>query len=138
MLANELEKSELKTVLDNVNKKVILPILGLNMAMYSRRTLLKFYSDTFKTEYTDVAILKNDAVEFLAKENEYGTVLFYNKYFNLIPELEHINDDKILMYYIDPNGLTSKDVIAILNGKKIDYDNKFYENKTVYKVSDLK
>ena len=42
------------------------------------------------------------------------------------------------MYYIDPNGLTSKDVIAILNGKKIDYDNKFYENKTVYKVSDLK
>ena len=125
-------------VLDNVNKKVILPILGLNMAMYSRRTLLKFYSDTFKTEYTDVAILKNDAVEFLAKENEYGTVLFYNKYFNLIPELEHINDNKILMYYIDPNGLTSKDVIAILNGKKIDYDNKFYENKTVYKVSDLK
>ena len=49
------------------------------MAMYSRRTLLKFYSDTFKTEYTDVAILKNAAVEFLAKENEYGTVLFYNK-----------------------------------------------------------
>ena len=123
---------------ENVDKKVILPILGLNMAMYSRRTLLKFYSDTFKTEYTDVAILKNDAVEFLAKENEYGTVLFYNKYFNLIPELEHINDDKILMYYIDPNGLTSKDVIAILKGKKIDYDNKFYENKTVYKVGDLK
>ena len=120
MLANELEKSELKTVLENVNKKVILPILGLNMAMYSRRTLLKFYSDTFKTE------------------NEYGTVLFYNKYFNLIPELDNINDDKILMYYIDPNGLTSKDVIAILKGKKIDYDNKFYENKTVYKVSDLK
>ena len=138
MLANELEKSELKTVLDNVNKKVILPILGLNMAMYSRRTLLKFYSDTFKTEYTDVAILKNDAVEFLAKENEYGTILFYNKYFNLIPELDNINDDKILMYYIDPNGLTSKDVIAILKGKKINYDNKFYENKTVYKVSDLK
>ena len=138
MLANELEKNELKTVLDNVNKKVILPILGLNMAIYSRRTLLKFYSDTFKTKYTNVAILKNDAVEFLAKENEYGTVLFYNKYFNLIPELEHINDDKIFMYYIDPNGLTFKDVIAILNGKAIDYDNKFYENKTVYKVSDLK
>ena len=42
------------------------------------------------------------------------------------------------MYYIDPNGLTSKDVIAILKGKKIDYDNKFYENKTLYKVGDLK
>ena len=78
------------------------------------------------------------AQRFGYKENEYGTVLFYNKYFNLIPELDNINDDKILMYYIDPNGLTSKEVIAILKGKKIDYDNKFYENKTVYKVGDLK
>lgn len=138
MIANELEKSELNTLLSNVSKSVILPILGLNMAMYSRRTLLKFYSETFNKPYVSDAILENSNVTFLARENQYGTVLFYNKYFNLIPELDNINDDKILMYYIDPNGLTSKDVIAILNGKDIDYDNRFYENKTVYKVSDLK
>ena len=68
---------------------------------------------------------------------QFYSIINYNDD-NLTFIREHINDDKILMYYIDPNGLTSKEVIAILKGKKIDYDNKFYENKTVYKVSDLK
>lgn len=138
IISNELEKTELNTLLNNVNKPVILPILGLNMAMYSRRTLLKFYSETFNKEYLSEAIIKSNNVEFLAKENKYGTVYFYNKYFNLIPHLNEINNNKILYYYIDPNGLKPNEIFDILNGKEINYDNKFYENKTVYKIDDLK
>ena len=58
--------------------------------------------------------------------------------FNLLNELDKFNDDNILFYYIDPNELDVKTVIDILNGKKINYDNRFYENKTVFKVGDLK
>lgn len=137
MLSNELEKSELNEVLNNVIKPVILPVFGLNMAMYSRRRLLRAYSDNFNKVYSDTAVLENDKVSFLAKENEFGTVYFYNKYFNLIPFLDNF-DNNILFYYIDPNGLDFNDVIDLLDGKDIDYDNRFYENKTVYKIGDLK
>ena len=52
--------------------------------------------------------------------------------------IDNFNDDNILFYYIDPNELDAITVIDILNGKKINYDNRFYENKTVFKVGDLK
>lgn len=138
VISNELEKNELINVINNVNKKIVLPIFGLNMAMYSRRYLLSYYVETFNKQKINKAILKNGDIEFLAVENEYGTVLFYNKYFNLLNEIDKFNDDNILFYYIDPNELDTITVMDILNGKKINYDNRFYENKTVFKVGDLK
>lgn len=138
VISNELEKNELINVINNVDKKIVLSVFGLNMAMYSRRYLLSYYAENFNKRKFNKAILKNGDIEFLAVENEYGTVLFYNKYFNLLNELGNFNDDKILFYYIDPNELEPKTVIEILNGKEINYDNRFYENKTVFKVGDLK
>lgn len=137
MLSNELEKGELSNVIDNVIKPVILPVLGLNMAMYSRRSLISFYKQTFNKDLSDNIIIKNNDLEFLVKENEYGTVYFYNKYYNLIPFIDNIRKN-ILLYYIDPNNLNCEYVLEIIDGKEIDYDNKFYENKTVYKIGDLK
>ena len=137
VISNELEKSELINVINNAKGKVILPILGLNMAMYSRRYLLSFYNEFKNLDPLKKAILKSNDMEFLAIENNYGTVLFYNKYFNLINELDNFNDEKILFYYIDPNELKVKDVSDILDGKEINMDNKFYHKKTVYKVGDL-
>ena len=138
VISNELEKSELINILDNANKKVILPVLGLNMAMYSRRYLLSFYNEYKGLKDIKKGILKtNNNYEFLAVENDYGTVLFYNKYFNLMDEVNNFNDDKVLFYYIDSNNLLVNDIKDILDGKKIDFDNRFYENKTVYRIGDL-
>lgn len=138
VVSNELEKTELDYLLDHVNDKVILPILGLNMAMYSRRYLLSFYNTYKGLKEFKRGILKTDnGKEFLAIENEYGTVLFYKNYYNLFNELDHINDDKILFYYIDPNMLGVSDIKVYLEGKTIDYLNPFYEQKTVYRVGDL-
>ncbi len=139
VISNELEKSELSLVLDKVKNKVILPILGLNMAMYSRRYLLSFYNK-YKNllEYKRAIIKTNNDREFIAVESEFGTVLFYKKYFSLLKSLDKINDDKILFYYIDPNMLSSSDISEYLDGKDIDNDNRFYENKTIYKVGDIR
>ena len=63
--------------------------------------------------------------------------LFYHKYFNLIDKLSNIDDSKILYYYIDPNELTPKDIIDALNGKHFNEDNRFYENKTIYRIGDI-
>ena len=138
VISNELEKDELNNILDRVNKPIILPILGLNMAMYSRRYLISFYNEFKGLKQIKKAILKtNDDNEFIAMENNYGTVLFYKKYYNLIKEIDKFNDKKILFYYIDPNMLSINDIKDILNGKVIDEDNRFYKNKTVYRIGDL-
>lgn len=138
VVSNELEISELKNVLEKINKPIILPILGLNMAMYSRRSLLSFFNEYNHLKDLKRAILRtNNNKEFLAIENEYGTVLFYNKYYNLFDVLDSLNDDKILFYYIDPNNLKHQDIENFLKGKKIEFDNGFLENKTIYRIGDL-
>lgn len=138
IISNELEKSELEYILENVNGKVILPVLGLNMAMYSRRYLLSYFNEYKGLKSVKRGILKtNNGRDFLAVENEYGCVLFYKKYFNLINQIDDNCDNKILFYYIDPNMLSACDIQNILNGKDIDFDNRFYENKTVYRIGDL-
>lgn len=137
-LSNELEHSELDYILSSATKNVILPILGLNMAMYSRRHLLTYYNEYKGLKGIKKGILRtNNNIEFLAIENDYGTVLFYHKYFNLIDKLSNIDDSKILYYYIDPNELTPKDIIDALNGKHFNEDNRFYENKTIYRIGDI-
>ena len=48
------------------------------------------------------------------------------------------DDDKILFYYVDPNEVSFINMIDILNGKEVSYDNRFYEKKTIYKIGDDK
>ena len=138
VISNELEKSELEFVLDKVNKRVVLPVLGLNMAMYSRRYLLSFYNAYKGLKTLKRALLKTDnGKEFIAVENKYGTVLFYKNYYSLLDDVNEFNDDKVLFYYIDPNMLNTIEVKELLEGKKSDFINPFYENKTVYRIGDL-
>ena len=138
VISNELEESELIYILNNVKKKVILPVLGLNMAMYSRRSLLSFYNEYKGLNDIKRAIIKtNNDKEFIAVQNEYGTVLFYKNYYNLIKETSKFNDDNILFYYLDPNMVNTNEMNDIINGKYNDFKNPFYENKTVYRIGDL-
>lgn len=139
VLANELVKDEISYIINNVKGNIVLPVLGLNPAMYSRRYLLTNYNVFKGFKLIKKSILKTGKdTEFLAVENKYGTMFFYHKYFNLINEIDNFDDEKIKFYYIDPNELTVKDVLDCLDGKSINFDNRFYENKTIYKVGDDK
>ena len=140
VLSNELEKEELKNLLNNVKNKVILPVFGLNMAMYSRRYLLSFFNEYNKLKKVNKAILETlNKKEFLAVENKYGTVLFYSKYFNLIPYLDEFNDESILFYYVDANGIDANmfEKLLLNDSSLIEIDNRFFETKTVYRIGDL-
>lgn len=135
VISNELTKEEIECILDNTSKKLILNVFGLNMAMYSRRMLLSNFNNYYKLDNIKEGIATaNDQAKFIVKENEYGTVFFYHKYYNLINEIDSFNDDKVLYYYVDPNNISSDDMIKVLNGKEVLYDNRFFENKTIYKL----
>lgn len=134
-LSNELTKDEIKYILDNASKKIVLPVFGLNSALYSRRSLLSNYQLFKNGPLLKKQVLKaSDDVEFLAEENEYGTVFFYNKYFNYLKEITNFNDEKILYYYIDPKNISKEEVIELINGKEITFDNRFFNKKTIYKL----
>src|SRR5574344_573219 len=135
-LSNELTKSEIKYILEHVTKNIVLPLFGYNMMMYSRRYLLTNYALHYNYPINKELHLKTaNQLPVLAKENEYGTVFFYDKYFNYLPLINEFNEH-ILLYYLDPVNLNPSMMLDIINGKDISYDNRFLENKTIYKLEE--
>lgn len=135
-LSHELTITEIKTILDQSSKSVILNVFGLNPAMYSRRHLLSTYCSAKGLKEVKEAILKTKEQSFIAKENQDGTFIYYQNYFNYLPYLDKLPDEKILFYYINPLNLDPKAVIKIINGETIISEEKFLNQKTIYKLED--
>jgi hypothetical protein len=138
-LSNELTIDEIGNLLSKVVKPVVLPILGHNNVMYSRRLLLTNFNHYKSLKGLNEAIIKpTEDISFKVYENSYGTIFFNSKYFNLYNYLDKIFDNKILFYYLD-SSLSSKELLEYINKGTINNeDNRFLLNKTVYRVEDLK
>lgn len=137
VISNELTCDEVKKILDDSNKPLILNVFGKNPIMYSRRTLLTNFNKNFNLINTTDAILKESITnnEFNAIETEKGTFIKNNKFFNLIPYLKDFNDIKIKYYLIFPDGLDKESIINVINGNEIeDTDDGFMNKKTIYKL----
>ena len=137
VLTNELTFSEIETILRNTTKPLILPIYGNNPAMYSRRYLLSSFTEYNKLpKITKGTLSVNEANEFFVEENSYGTVLYYKKPFNYLPHIANIDDSKILFYYVNTRNITPEEFKDLINGRKVLSEEKFLENKTIYKLED--
>ena len=136
VISNEITELEIKDILSKCNKKLVLNVFGKNPVMYSRRTLLSNFNKNFNLNNKDEVILGESITNnsFLAKESKYGTYLLNNKYFNIIPYLNEIDDNKILYYLIYPNELEYNDVLEYINGKNDNCDDGFWNKKTIYKL----
>lgn len=141
VISNELTYEEVRDILNKCNKPLILNIFGKNPIMYSRRTLLSNFNNNFNLENNREVILEESITknEFLAKENNNGTIIFNNTYFNLIGYLENFNNDKILYYLINTHELDFETMCNIINGKEVlKCDDGFMRRKTIYKLGDKK
>ena len=137
VISNELTSNELKEILNNTNKPLILNIFGKNPIMYSRRTLITNFNKNFNLSDNKEVILKEPITnnEFLATENNFGTFIFNNKYFNIIPYLKDFDDEKILFYLINPCGLEKEEINELINGELLENsDDGFMNKKTIYKL----
>jgi collagenase-like PrtC family protease len=135
-LSNELTKEEIKYILKKANKGVILNVFGQNMIMYSRRYLLSNYAKFKGLKEKNQLVINPHQNDFIAKENAYGTVFFNKTYFDYIPYLNELDDKKILFYYIDEADLTVKDILKVINDNFNLVDNRFFNNKTIYKLEE--
>ena len=137
VISNEITKEEIKEIVDNSSKPLVLNILGKNQIMYSRRKLLTNFN-TFNAldNYNDMClyepITKNS---FRARESEFGTIIMNDEYFNYVSLMKEINDDKIKYYLILNQDLSIFDISSIINGNSFG-NSGFLNKKTVYRMSE--
>ncbi len=141
VISNELTCLEVKDIIDKSIKPVVLNIFGKNPVMYSRRYLLTNYNKYFELGDNKEVILEESITnnKFYAKESDKGTIVFNNKYFNIINYLNEFNDNNILFYLVYPNGIDYDEMKKILNNEsEIEYDDGFMNRKTIYKLGEKK
>lgn len=137
VISNEITESEIMTILNNSIKPLVLNVFGKNQIMYSRRTLLTNFNKYNELDDYNDMILKESHTNnnFLARENNYGTIIYNNTYFNYVPLMNKIDDDKIKFYLIMNLDLKPEEINDVLKGASIGNDG-FLNKKTVYRMSE--
>lgn len=137
VISNEITESEINDIIDKSTKPLVLSILAKNQIMYSRRTLLTNFNKYNNLEsFNDMSLEeKNTNNIFLARESDAGTIIYNNAYFNYVPLMKSIRDDKIKFYLVMNLDLEPKEIKEILEGKTFGNDG-FLNKKTVYRMSE--
>lgn len=137
VISNEITEGEILEILEKSTKPLVLNILGKNQIMYSRRTLLtNFNKHNNLGDYNDMKLnVLGTNNEFFARENEYGTVIYNNEYFNYVQLMARVRDEDIKFYLILNQDLSSDKINDILNGESFGNDG-FLNKKTVYRMSE--
>ena len=134
-LSNELTKEEIKYILDKASKPLVISVFGQNPVMYSRRNVITNYNLSKKINLPKKMIVEaNIDSQFVAIENEYGTIFFNNKYFDYREFVKSLDDSKILFYYFDIADLSVLELENIIDGMNVLSDNRFLNKKTIYKL----
>jgi collagenase-like PrtC family protease len=137
-ISNEITKEEIKNIVDNTSKKVVLHLFGYNQVMYSRRKLLSNWSEFFEIDKKNTNVLTDRAtkVKFRAMENEYGTVMYSDKIFN---GKELLNIDNVKYYYVNTTLVDHDMVMDFLTNNEHSSDmedNGFLDRETIYKLKE--
>ena len=141
VISNELTFEEVKNIIDNVDRPIILNVFGKNNIMYSRRHLLSNFDDYFNIKRDNEVIIRDNIskCEFLVREYDLGSVFFNNTYFNIYKYLNKFNDNNIMYYLIYPFGSSFDDMVNYINTGDFDMsDDGFMNKKTIYKLGDKK
>ena len=142
-MQNSLTKvtKQIKEIINNSNKSVVLHLYGYNQVMYSRRLLLSNWSEEFDIPKKNTNVIEDKAthVKFRAIENEYGTVMYSENIFNGSRLLEL---DNVKYFYVNPMMIDHNDIMAYLKDLnrelKDGEDIGFLERETIYKLKEKK
>ena len=137
LLGNEITSGEIEELVNTASKPVVLNVLAKNQIMYSRRTLLTNFNKYQNLgEYNDMTLDVHGTKDvFFARENEFGTIIYNNEYFNYIEFASTLDDSKIKFYLVMNLDLSIDQIDKIINGEPFGNDG-FLNKKTVYKMSE--
>lgn len=137
IVSNDLTEEEIKAILKNANKPLVVNVFGLKTLMYSRRHLLKNYQDYHHIENKTKIEASIDHKYFKIVENNFGTKFYAWPYYDAMVLQEENN---ILYLWYDPIFLDSNKIIdLVLNDVITDIPTSklFLNQKTIYKVGDI-
>ena len=137
LLSNEITKEEITDIVNNAIKPVVFNVLGKNMIMYSRRTLLTNFNKYNNLDEVNDVVLDETHTnnKFYAHETSNGTAVFNNEYFNYIDFSKSLDDSKIKYYLIYNLDLSIDEIKNIIDGRPFGNDG-FLNKKTVYRMSE--
>lgn len=140
VVSNSLCENEVINIIENVKKPIIFNVFAKNMVMYSKRKLLTNYNEFYNLDKTNHVFIEETfkGKTFEVKEDENGTVIFNDLYFNYLNILSKLNDDNILFYYINNLDLEPNDIKKLLDNKFKKFDDGFLNKKTIFKVGDIR
>jgi len=144
VISTDITREEINDILNAAIKPLVYVLYGLIPVMYSRRTLLTNFEETFKTDKETQVMLEEvvSKKRFQAIENEYGTILYHDKFLN--GQIE-AHTAKIKFCLLNTLGLSSEDFEKVLNDylnqeKKLEAqeDQGFLETKTIYRLKEVR
>lgn len=136
LISTDITEVEIKRILDSTTKPLVVPYFSLVEVMYSRRTLLSNYNENFGYSKKQEEVLHESISnqDFLAIENDYGTILYAKKFIDY-RSIEHEN---IMYRYINPLGLTKEGLESVLKGEDMSSisDKGFLYKETYYRLKE--
>ncbi len=113
VVSTDITADEVKEILVEAKKPLVLYTFGHVNIMYSRRLLITNYNNHFKREAKMISSLTNDLHEkFFIVENNYGTVIYTDLPFNGLRYRDYPN---VLYHLINTVFLNDEEVLAIIN-----------------------
>ena len=136
VVSSDLSEEEIRNIVKNVNKSVVIYTFGLKGLMYSRRNLLNNYEMHYKLDKEKVIDSHIDNKYFKVIESDYGTKVYAFPYYDGTSLLDLKN---VLYFWYDPILLEFQNIKKVLNNdlSNIPCSRIFLDKKTVYKVGDL-
>ena len=136
VVSSDLSEEEIRNIVKNVNKKVVIYTFGLKGIMFSRRNLLDNYEMYYKLDKEKVIDSHINNKFFKVIESDYGTKVYAFPYYDGTSLLDLKN---VLYFWYDPILLDINNIRKVLNNdlSNIDCSRIFLDKKTVYKVGDL-
>lgn len=136
VVSSDLEESEIRKIVANANKEVIVYVFGLKGLMYSRRNLVSNYEKYHHLEEKPVLDSSIDGKYFKVIDSEFGTKFYAYPYYDGSSLLDL---DNVSHVWYDPILLGIEDTKRVLKGdfEDIETSKIFLTKKTVYKVGDL-
>lgn len=136
LLCTDLNKGEIKTILDNTKKKLSIYGFGYVSVMYSKRTLIKNYLNYHNLDDAKSLKIMVQDKELIGVESSFGTVFYSTP---CLKNFEY-NEHKSVQYvFINSVLLDGKEILDLIKTGKtnIEHDDGFLNKKIIYKLKEV-
>ena len=137
VVSNDLTEEEIRIIVANVSKPLVINVFGLKTLMYSRRLLLSNYEMYHNLKEERIVDASIEDKYFKIVENDYGTLFYAKNYYNALCLLDL---DNVLFFWYNPIFLDNEKIIKLVLDNDITDINSellFLDKKTYYKVGDV-